>query len=190
MALHALSQPAHHPRLAPWATATAAAFDPCLADRLLEADFLWRSSFSDIFMPFAGDPRRHRTPRRDPGRGARRARRPRRRALRDGRPRTLLARALQRGRRPLPLKDPSSRARVLEAAAARGPAQLRFSRRLLDDTAAVRVWLRRLLEDCDEAFFAETWQRTGPQQAADARHKTEVLRRKGLSAALRRPRRR
>lgn len=44
--------------------------------------------------------------------------------------------------------------------------------------------MRRLLEDCEEAFFGETWKRIGPQQAADARHKAEVLRRKGLPAAL------
>ncbi|MGW7098465.1 DUF5937 family protein [Streptomyces sp. NPDC054883] len=185
MALHALSQPAHHPRLASWATATAAALDPCLADRLLEADFLWRSSFSDIFMPFAGTPG---------GTGLPAATLAEELDVLDGLDdERFVTAALEHcwlalyneGGAPSPLKDPASRARVLEAAAARGPAQLRFSLRLLDDTTAVRVWLRRLLEDCDAAFFAETWRRTGPQQAADARHKTEVLRRKGLPAALR-----
>lgn len=46
------------------------------------------------------------------------------------------------------------------------------------------MWLRRLLEDCDEAFFAETWRRIEPGQSADARHKTEMLRRKGLASTL------
>ncbi|MER7730689.1 DUF5937 family protein [Streptomyces erythrochromogenes] len=184
MALHALSQPAHHPRLSSWTTATSASLDPCLADRLLEADFMWRSSFSDIFMAFAGVP------------GG------------SGRPAATLAEELDvvdrldderfvgaalehcrmglynEGGGPSPLKDAGARARALEAAAARGPHQLAFSLRLLDDTAAVRVWFRRLLEDCDEAFFAETWKRLEPGQSADARRKGELLRRKGLPAAL------
>ncbi|MEV8530621.1 DUF5937 family protein [Streptomyces sp. NPDC051211] len=184
MALHALSQPAHHPGLSSWTTATSAALDPCLADRLLEADFMWRSSFADIFMPFAGVP------------GG------------TGLPAATLAEELDvldrmdderfvmaalehcwmalynEGGGPSPLKDAGARAKALETAAARGPRQLEFSIRLLDDTAAVRAWLRRLVEDCDEAFFADTWRRVGPQQTADARHKTQVLRRKGLPAVL------
>ncbi|WP_327415588.1 DUF5937 family protein [Streptomyces sp. NBC_01233] len=184
MALHALSQPAHHPKLTSWTTATAASLDPCLADRLLEADFMWRSSFSDLFMAFAGA------------------------AGGTGVPAGTLAEELDvldrlddeqfvlaalehcwlalynEGGPGSPLTDPAARAKALETAAARGPRQLDFSLRLLDDTAAVRVWMRRLLEDCDEAFFAETWRRIEPGQSADARHKTEVLRRKGLPAAL------
>ncbi|CAL9504509.1 hypothetical protein SUDANB120_03514 [Streptomyces sp. enrichment culture] len=184
MALHALSQPAHHPELASWTAATTAGLDPCIADRLLEGDFMWRSSFSDIFMAFAGIP------------GG------------CGLPAATLAEELDvldrldderfvmaalehcwlalynEGGGPSPLTDAGARARVLETAAARGPGRLEFSLRLLDDTAAVRVWLRRLLEDCDEAFFAQTWRRVEPEQAADARHKAEVLRRKGLAAAL------
>lgn len=184
MSLHALAQPAHHPGLTSWTTATAAALDPDLADRLLEADFMWRSSFSDIFMAFAGTP------------GG------------SGRPSSTLAGELDvldrmddeqfvmaalehcwlalydAGGGPSPLTDAGARAKALETAAARGPRQLAFSARLLDDTAGVRVWMRRLLEDCDAAFFAETWKRIEPGQSADARHKAEVLRRKGLAAAL------
>ncbi|MGW9069026.1 DUF5937 family protein [Streptomyces yangpuensis] len=184
MALHALSQLAHHPRLSSWTTATSASLDPCLADRLLEADFLWRSSFSDIFMPFAGIPGEAGLPaatlaeeldvldRLDDERFVGAALEHCRLAL------------YNEGGGPSPLKDPSARARALELAAARGPRQLAFSVRLLDDTAAVRVWLRRLLEDCDEAFFAQTWERLEPGQSADARHKAELLRRRGLAAAL------
>ncbi|WP_046777927.1 DUF5937 family protein [Streptomyces yangpuensis] len=184
MALHALSQPAHHPRLSSWTTATSASLDPCLADRLLEADFLWRSSFSDIFMPFAGIPGGSGLPaatlaeeldvldRLDDERFVGAALEHCRLAL------------YNEGGGPSPLKDPAARARALELAAARGPRQLDFSVRLLDDTAAVRVWLRRLLEDCDEAFFAQTWERLEPGQSADARHKAELLRRRGLAAAL------
>ncbi|MFC9586855.1 DUF5937 family protein [Streptomyces yangpuensis] len=184
MALHALSQPAHHPRLTSWTTATSASLDPCLADRLLEAEFLWRSSFSDIFMPFAGIPGEAGLPaatlaeeldvldRLDDERFVGAALEHCRLAL------------YNEGGGPSPLKDPVARARALELAAARGPRQLEFSVRLLDDTAAVRVWLRRLLEDCDAAFFAQTWERLEPGQSADARHKAELLRRKGLAAAL------
>ncbi|RST00015.1 transcriptional regulator [Streptomyces sp. WAC07149] len=185
MTLHALSQPAHHPGLQSWTRATTASLDPCLADRLLEAEFMWRSSFSDIFMAFAGIP------------GG------------TGRPGATLVEELDvldrldderfvmaalehcwlalynEGGGPHPLKDAGARAKALETAAARGPRQLEFSIRLLDDPAGVRVWMRRLLEDCDEAFFAETWRRIEPRQTADARHKTEVLRRKGLPAVLR-----
>ena len=54
MALHALTEPGHHPRLQGWATGVTAGLDPHLADRMCEADFLWRSTFPDIFLPFAG----------------------------------------------------------------------------------------------------------------------------------------
>ncbi|WP_405529856.1 DUF5937 family protein [Streptomyces avidinii] len=185
MSLHALSQPAHHPGLTSWTTAIAASLDPCLADRLLEADFMWRSSFSDIFMAFAGITGGTGQPaatlaeeldvldRLDDERFVHAAMEHCWLALyNDGGPATS------------PLANPAARAKALETAAARGPRQLEFSVRLLDDTAAVRVWMRRLLEDCDEAFFAETWKRVEPGQSADARHKTEVLRRKGLPTAL------
>ncbi|MEV6652638.1 DUF5937 family protein [Streptomyces sp. NPDC051219] len=184
MALHALSEPAHHPGLHGWATATAAGLKPELADRLHEADFLWRHTFSDIFMPFAG--------------------------VRDGAgvPAATLTEELDALDRldderfvsaaleftcgsayntgsPSPLVDSPMRVRALEVAAARGPRQADFTARLLDDPASVRAWVRRLLEDCDQAFFADTWQRVGVQLAADARHKTELLRRKGLAEAVR-----
>ena len=72
----------------------------------------------------------------------------------------------------------------MDLAASRGPQQARFTERLLDDPPSVRAWLRRFLEDCDEAFFAEAWSRLRHQLAADARHKTDLLRHKGLAAAL------
>ncbi|MFD7262177.1 DUF5937 family protein [Streptomyces sp. NPDC059874] len=183
MALHALSQPAHHPALASWTAATTAALDPSLADRLLEADFMWRSSFSDIFMAFAGIP---------DGTGLPAATLAAELDVVDrlDDERFVMAAlehcwmALYDEGMPSPLTDPRARAKALETAAARGPRQLDFSLRLLDDPSGVRVWMRRLLEECDEAFFAETWRRIEPGQSADARHKTEVLRHKGLPAAL------
>ncbi|MFE0088539.1 DUF5937 family protein [Streptomyces sp. NPDC058991] len=178
VALHVLAEPGHHPGLRGWATATAAGLKQDLADRLHEAGFLWTSTFSDVFMPFSGI------------RGG------------DGRTGATLAEELD-------LLDrldeerfltaamaftcsPSystgvmiESRRALELAATRGPGQLGFARRILDDPGAVRAWLRRLFEDCDEAFFADTWRRVGPGLAADARDKTELLRRKGLGEALR-----
>ncbi|MFJ8588652.1 DUF5937 family protein [Streptomyces sp. NPDC093595] len=177
VALHALSEPAHHPGLHGWATATAAALKPDLADRLLEADFLWTTTFSDILTPFAGI------------RGG------------DGRTGATLAEELDLLDRldedrfmaaaleftcsaQYAAGGPVRPERALELAANRGPRQLEFTRRLLSDPVGVRAWLRRLFEDCDRAFFADTWRRVQPALAADARHKTELLRRKGLPEVL------
>ncbi|NEE35597.1 transcriptional regulator, partial [Streptomyces sp. SID7982] len=183
LALHALSEPGHHPGLHGWATATAAALEPDLADRMLEAEFLWRNTFSDVFMPFAGV------------RGG------------DGQTGSGLAEDLDLldkldderfvgaaleftcashygAGSPSPLDDPAMRERALDLAAARGPQQMDFTRRLLADPGSVRGWIRRLFEDCDQAFFADTWRRVSVQMASDARHKTELLRRKGLADAV------
>ncbi|WP_031077352.1 DUF5937 family protein [Streptomyces sp. NRRL S-118] len=177
VALHALSEPGHHPGLHGWATATAAALKPDLADRLLEADFLWTTTFSDVLTPFAGI------------RGG------------DGRTGATLAEELDLLDRldedrfmaaaleftcsaQYAVGGPVRPERALELAANRGPRQLDFTRRLLSDPVGVRAWLRRLFEDCDRAFFADTWRRVQPALAADARHKTELLRRKGLSEVL------
>ncbi|WP_407550803.1 DUF5937 family protein [Streptomyces sp. Pv4-95] len=174
-ALHALSEPGHHPGLHGWVTATAASLKTDLADRLCEADFLWRSARSDLLVP--------------------------------SRPEATLAQELDAMDTidderfvaaafeitcsasytrctPSPLVDAGERARVREMAAARGPRQAAFTDRMLTDPDGMRVWLRRLLEDCEEAFFGDIWQRVGIQLAADARHKTELLRHKGLAETL------
>lgn len=183
LALHALSEPGHHPGLHGWATATATALEPDLADRMLEAEFLWRNTFSDVFMPFSGI------------RGG------------DGRTGATLAEDLDLLDRldderfvsaaleftcasqygtgaPSPLTDAGTRGRALDLAAARGPQQMEFTERLLADPVSVRGWIRRLFEDFDQAFFADTWRRVSVQLAADARHKTELLRRKGVGEAV------
>ncbi|MCC3770446.1 DUF5937 family protein [Streptomyces sp. UNOC14_S4] len=173
--LHALAEPGHHPGLHGWATATASALDADLADRLTEADFLWRSTRSDLLLPAV--------------------------------PRATLAEELDDLDRmddedftsaafeitcnseygkgwPSPLVDERQRARVLELSAARGPRQATFVARMLEDPGPLRGWLRRLLEDCERAFFNDNWQRVRVQLAADARQKGDLLRRKGLAAAL------
>ncbi|MFF8592030.1 DUF5937 family protein [Streptomyces sp. NPDC015220] len=183
MALHALSEPGHHPGLQGWVTGVTARLDPHLADRMCEADFLWRTTFSDLFLPYAGIPGGRTLP------GA---------TLADDldlldklSDEQFVDAALEftcalpySDPGPGPLGDAGLRRRALELAAARGPQQVRFSERLLADPPRIRSWLRQFLRDCDEAFFAETWSRLRHQLAADARHKTELLRRKGLAEAL------
>ena len=183
MALHALSEPGHHPGLQGWVTGVTAGLDPHLADRMCEADFLWRTTFSDLFLPCAGIPGRTALP------GA---------TLAEDL--DLLDKltdeqfvdaaleftcAVPYGTDgPSALIDADTRRRALELAATRGPRQVRFTERLLADPPPVRAWLRRFFQDCDEAFFAQTWSRLRHQLAADARHKTDLLRHKGLAEAL------
>ncbi|MFD7404277.1 DUF5937 family protein [Streptomyces sp. NPDC059866] len=182
-ALHALSEPGHHPGLQGWVTGVTARLDSHLADRMCEADFLWRTTFSDLFLPFAGVPGGSTLP------GATLAEDL---DLLDKLTDEQFVDAALEFTCALPAATPASdvladselRRRALELAAARGPQQLRFSQRLLEDPPRIRAWLRRFLEDCDEMFFADAWPRLRHQLAADARHKTDLLRHKGLTEAL------
>lgn len=183
MALHALSEPGHHPGLQGWATGVTARLDSHLADRMCEADFLWRTTFSDLFLPCAGLPGRTALPGQSLAEEL---------DLLDKLSDEQFVDAALEFTCALPYGEPGAgpltdaglRRRALELAAARGPQQVRFSERLLADPPLIRAWLRQFLQDCDEAFFAETWSRLGHQLAADARHKTELLRRRGLAEAL------
>ncbi|MGV9252935.1 DUF5937 family protein [Streptomyces sp. NPDC003697] len=183
MALHALSEPGHHPGLQGWVTTVTARLDCHLADRMCEADFLWRTTFSDLFLPCAGLPGGTALPGRTLAEELD--------LLDKLTDEQFVDAALEftcalpySTPGPGPLSDTALRRRALELAAARGPQQARFSERLLADPPRIRAWLRQFLQDCDEAFFAETWARLHRQLAADARHKTELLRRKGLADAL------
>jgi DNA-binding transcriptional ArsR family regulator len=183
MALHALSEPGHHPGLQGWVTSVTARLDPHLADRMCEADFLWRTTFSDIFLPYAGVPGRSTLPG-----GTLAEELDLLDKLTDEQ---FVAAALEftcalayDTQAPDVLSDDAVRRRALEVAASRGPRQVRFTQRLLDDPPSVRGWLRRFLEDCDEAFFTEAWSRLSHQLTADARHKTELLRHRGLAETL------
>jgi hypothetical protein len=49
--LHVLAEPAHHPQLAGWAGDVWARLGSELAERLREAEFLWRSSRADFLVP-------------------------------------------------------------------------------------------------------------------------------------------
>ncbi|MFK0170900.1 DUF5937 family protein [Streptomyces sp. NPDC090306] len=183
MSLHVLSDPDHHPGLRGWAASVSAALDRDLADRLSQADFLWRTTFSDVFAPFAGLPGRRAVPGETLAEEME--------LLDKLSDEQFVHVALEFTCRldydmlhPGPLDSPEMRARSLELAAARGSVQEAFARRLLEDPPAVRAWFRELIRDCDEAFFADIWDRVGPQLAADAREKNELLRRRGLARAL------
>lgn len=174
-ALHVLAEPGHHPGLHGWATATVSGLKPDLADRLHQAEFLWRSTRADILLP--PTPRDTLAEELDDLDG-----------MSDER---YVSAALEIScghsyaeGAPSPIVDATQRERARERASARGPRQAAFAMRLMDDPATVRAWIRRLLEDCEQAFFRDVWQRTRVQLAADARHKTELLQRRGLAAAL------
>ena len=49
--LHALAATEHHPHLNAWAAGVHAGLRPELAERLQEAEFLWRSSRADFLLP-------------------------------------------------------------------------------------------------------------------------------------------
>jgi DNA-binding transcriptional ArsR family regulator len=87
-------------------------------------------------------------------------------------------------RPPSPLTDPVARYRARDLALARGPRQAAFAERLLADPPAVRALVRRMLEDCAQAFFADAWARVQHHLAADARYKADLLARHGLAEAL------
>ncbi|MFE5869613.1 DUF5937 family protein [Streptomyces roseifaciens] len=184
-ALHVLAEPSHHPGLLDWAARTRAHLPADLADRLHEADILWRSTRSDLFLPGGAAP--------GPEASGQRA--------------TGLKEELDAWDRldddafvvaaveiscatsfahpgPSPLRRAEDRRRARELAAARGLRQAAFADRLLEDPQKVRAWLRRLLEDCEQHFFGEVWQRVRPQLAADARHKNELLQHRGLAHAV------
>ncbi|MFF4270066.1 DUF5937 family protein [Streptomyces sp. NPDC001536] len=182
MALHALAEPGHHPGLQGWVTGVQAGLDPHLADRMCDADFLWTTTFADLFLPYAGIPGGAALP------GATLAEELD--LLDKLTDEQFVNAALEFSCATCYdvgagwLVDAEQGRRALELAAARGPRQERFTELLLTDPPKIRAWLRQFLQDCDEAFFAEAWSRLRHQLAADARHKTDLVRRKGLAEAL------
>ncbi|MGK5632161.1 DUF5937 family protein [Streptomyces sp. URMC 123] len=174
-ALHVLAEPSHHPGLLEWATETRAGLPPDLAERLYEADILWRSTRSDLFLP--GTEAAGLAEELDAWD-----------RLDDD---AFVVAAVEiscassfPGPEPSPLRRPEDRRRARELAAARGLRQAAFADRLLADPAGVRAWLRRLVEDCERVFFGELWERVRPRLAADARHKGELLKHHGLARAV------
>ena len=176
-ALHLLVEPAHHQPQNGWVTAATAGIAPDLMDRIVVADYLWRTSRSDMLLP--AEPRATLAAELDILD-----------ALDDE---TWVRNALMtsscgvvpvRDDLDSPLVDDTARKVARDRAAARGPRALDFVDHILTHPAAARSWVRRLLEDCDTGFFADAWARVVARLAADARHKRDLLARHGLEAML------
>ncbi|HEX4062499.1 MAG TPA: DUF5937 family protein [Streptosporangiaceae bacterium] len=176
-ALHLLAEPAHHAGQAGWITAAGAQIDPDLMDRILTADYLWRTSRSDMLLP----PRPKPTLAEELD------------VIDQLDDETWVRTALMTsscGAVPLrddlrsPLVDGTARRIARERAASRGARQLDFADSILADPAAARTWLRRLLEDCATGFFAAAWRRVAGRLASDVRHKRDLLARHGLQRTL------
>jgi len=176
-ALHLLVEPDHHPGQVGWLTAARAQTDPDLMDRIVTADYLWRTSRSDMLLP--GRPQPTLAAELD--------------AIDELDDETWVRTALMTsscGVVPLrddlasPLVDDGARRIARERAASRGARQLELVDSILTDPTAARRWLRRLLEDCATSFFNAAWQRVNGRLAADVRHKRELLARHGLARAL------
>ncbi|WP_410677046.1 DUF5937 family protein [Amycolatopsis sp. cmx-4-68] len=174
--LHVLAEPGHHPQLAGWAGKVWAGLRPELAERLREAEFLWRSSRADFLVP--ARPRPTLAEELDDVD-----------RIDDE---TYVTAALVttcgnnrvRFAAPSPLADATARERALDLAQARGALQEAFAERLLADPAAVRARVRHTLEQCAEAFFDAAWAGVAGQLATDLRRKNDLLNRQGIGAAL------
>ncbi|MFD4240275.1 DUF5937 family protein [Streptomyces sp. NPDC058525] len=174
--LHVLAEPGHHPQLAGWAGEVWAGLPPEPAERLREAEFLWRSSQADFLLPARPRPTLAEelddVDRIDDETYVTAAL-----VTTCGSSRVPFA-------APSPLTHPGARERALDLAQARGARQEAFAERLLADPAAVRQRVRHTLEQCAEAFFDAAWTGVTAQLAADLRLKNDLLRRQGIGAAL------
>ncbi|QKW07209.1 helix-turn-helix transcriptional regulator [Streptomyces sp. NA04227] len=175
--LHVLAEPGHHPRFAARAAGIWAGLAPELAERLREAEFLWRSSQADFLIPARPRPTLAEelddVDRIDDERYVTAALV----TTCGGNPDRLAAPSS-------PLTDAAARVRALDLAQARGARQEAFAERLLADPAAVRARVRRTLELCAEAFFDAAWADVAVQLATDLRLKNDLLKHQGLGAAL------
>ncbi|OQR60088.1 transcriptional regulator [Streptomyces maremycinicus] len=174
--LHVLAEPGHHPQLAGWAGDVWTGLRPELAERLREAEFLWRSSQADFLIP--ARPRRTLAEDLDDV-----DRIDDERYVTAALVTTCGSSRVHFGTRS-PLTDPAARERALDLAQSRGALQEAFAERLLADTAAVRARVRDTLEQCGAAFFDAAWAGAAVRIATDLRVKNDLLRRQGIGAAL------
>ncbi|MGE7386164.1 DUF5937 family protein [Streptomyces sp. NPDC004126] len=173
--LHVLAEPGHHPEFAGWASDVWAGLRPGLAERLREAEFLWRTSQADFMLPAR--------PRATLGEELDDVDRI------DDERYVSAALVTTCGNRihfasPSPLTDAGARDLALDLAQARGARQEAFAERLLADPAAVRARVRDTLEACAGAFFDAAWADAAVRLATDLRLKNDLSRRHGLGAAL------
>ncbi|MEV3938445.1 helix-turn-helix domain-containing protein [Glycomyces sp. NPDC049804] len=174
--LHVLAEPSHHPQHVGWAGSVWASLPPELAERLDEAEFLWRSSRADFLVPARPRPTLAEelddVDRIDDE------------AYATAALVTTCGSNRVRFNAPSPLADATARDRALALAQARGAVQEAFAERLLTDPAAVRARVRETLEACAEAFFDAAWASVAVRLADDRRLKHDLLQRKGIGPAL------
>ena len=175
--LHALVEPDHHPEQSGWLTAVRAGLDPALMDRILDADYLWRTSRADTLLPA----------------------RPRstlaqeladwddiddnawvRAALITSSCGSLAAHP-ELGS---PLTDQHALGLARDRAGARGSRQLAFVDAIVADPPRARARITALLNDCAGAFFEGIWRRIVGTLDADARRRRDQLRTLGLQRTL------
>jgi DNA-binding transcriptional ArsR family regulator len=174
--LHALAATRHHPHLIAWAAGVRAGLRPELAERLQEAEFLWRSSRAGFLLP--AQPRQTLTEELDDvDQIADEA------YVTSALVTTCGSNRVHFGG-PSPLTDAAARDRALNQAQARGALQEAFAERLLADPTAVRARVRQTLEQCAPAFFDAAWPGVIARIAADLQLKTALRDRQGLGAAL------
>jgi DNA-binding transcriptional ArsR family regulator len=174
--LHVLAATDHHPDLAAWSADVRRVLPPELAERLQEAEFLWRSSRADFLLP--GQPRESLKQELDDVD-----------AIADEAYVTsALITTCGNGRvhfgERSPLTDADARERALDQAQARGARQEAFAERLLAQPQVVRARVRETLELAASAFFDGAWTAVVPRIAADMRVKSDLRPRQGLGAAL------
>ncbi|WP_328480362.1 helix-turn-helix domain-containing protein [Streptomyces sp. NBC_00377] len=174
--LHVLAEPGHHPQLAGWAGDVWTGLRPELAERLREAEFLWRSSQADFLIPARPRPTLAEelddVDRIDDER-----------YVTAALVTTCGSNRVHFGTRS-PLTDATARERALDLAQSRGALQEAFAERLLADPAAVRARVRDTLEQCAGAFFDAAWAGVAVRLATDLRVKNDLLNRQGIGAAL------
>jgi DNA-binding transcriptional ArsR family regulator len=174
--LHALAATEHHPHLLAWAADIRASLRPELAERLHEAEFLWRSSRADFLLP--ARPRETLKEELDDVDHI-----PNEMYVTSALVTTCGSSRIHFGG-PSPLTDAAARERALDQAQARGARQEAFAERLLADPPAVRARVRETLEQCAAAFFDAAWPGLAARITADLRRKTDLRDRHGLGAAL------
>lgn len=174
--LHALAATEHHPHLTGWAAAVRAGLAPELAERMQEAEFLWRSSRAEFLLP--AQPRETLTQELDDvDQIADEA------YVSAALVTTCGSNRVHFGGRS-PLTDTTARDRALSQAQARGALQEAFAERLLADPQAVRTRVRDTIEQCASTFFDRTWPAIAGRITADLRVKTVLRDRHGLGPAV------
>lgn len=173
--LHALAATGHHPHLTAWAASVRAELPHELAERLEEAEFLWRSSRADFLVP--ARPRGTLKEELDDV-----DRIPDKAYVTSALVTSCGSSRVHFGASPL--NDAVARERALDQAQARGALQEVFAERLLADPQTVRARVRETLELCASAFFDAAWPGVAARITADVRVKADLRDSQGLGPAL------